>query len=173
MLTQMKIMVRQNRALAFLTFISVGSGLMAQQVDQANVDLDIKVEAESEAVGLKRLEIIEKILSTDLIEKRRALVKSVEQDYDRKITGMMKTLISPVIAPKVTTHIDVNFFSQEFESQVYSSQNVAVLIIIDRDVFKNWEADNNGHDMAVATLKQVISTTYAIPQNQVSIVLTR
>lgn len=139
--------------------------------DSANVDLDIRIEGESKEVGLKRLEIIEKYLSSDLLNQKRALVGEIESDYNKKITSVLKDIISPVIVPKVSTHLNVNFFSEKFDSEVKSETNLSVLAIINKSVFANWEAKNNGRENAIATLKEIIFTTFRIPQDKITIVV--
>lgn len=147
------------------------SMLVLAQSDQANVDLDIRIDGESKEVGLKRLEIIDKYLSNELLAQKKALVAEIESDYNKKITDVLKAVISPVIVPKVTTHVDVNFFSLQFDSEVKSEKNISVLTIINKSVFANWESKNNGRENAIAALKEIIATTFNIPNNKITIVV--
>lgn len=147
------------------------SVLALAQADQANVDLDIRIDGESKEVGLKRLEIIDKYLSNELLAQKRALVAEIESDYNKKITEALKSMISPVIIPKVTTHLDVNFFSLQFDSEVKSEKHISVLTIINKSVFANWESKNNGRDNAIAALKGILATTFSIPKDKITIVV--
>lgn len=163
--------IRRFAILLSLSLLPGFSSVVWAKSDSANIDLDISVDNESKEVGLKRLEIIDKLLSSDLIARKKSLVASIEADYNQKITSMLKSLISPVIVPKVITHIDINFFAPEFDSQLSSHQKLSTSILIKKGAFGNWEQQNGGRENAISVLKDLISTAFNIPKDKVSIVL--
>lgn len=141
--------------------------------DSANVSMDIQMNNESEAVGLKRLEVIEKLLSPDLVNQKRKLIKSIESDYETKIVKLMESLISPVVVPKVIANLNVNFFSEGFDSEVKSSNNLSVVIMIDRSMFSSWQDSHGGKEQATSLIQGIVSNTFGIPQENITIVLIR
>ncbi len=121
-------------------------------------------------MGLKRMEIIDKVLSPELIEKKRSLVHAVEQDYDVKISRLLQRLTTPIGRNTVITHLDVNFFDPDFESQVYVSQKASVSIVLGRDGFDKWAAGTSEQE-ALNQIKRMIHNTFKIPDESISIVV--
>ena len=112
---------------------------------------------------MKRLELIDKVLSQDMMKRKRNMVRNIESDYNEKTKKMIDSIISPIFENKVFTHIDVNFFSPDFESEVKASQKVSVSIILKRDGFNTWVEQNSSEQEALKALKQLIGNTFKTP----------
>ena len=139
--------------------------------DKKKVEVDIGINKEDKDVGLKRMELIDKVLSRDLIERKRELVQNVEKDYNRKITRLLNSIIPPIFDNKVMTHIDVNFFDPDFESQIRASQKIAVSLILKRDGFNHWAEQNLSENDALDKIKQLIGNTFKIPDENISVLV--
>jgi hypothetical protein len=133
--------------------------------------MDIGINQEDRDVGLKRMEIIDKVLSPELIEKKRSLVHAIEQDYDVKISRLLQRLTTPIGKNIVITHLDVNFFDPDFESQVHASQKASVSIVLGRDGFDKWAAAGTSEKEALNQIKRMIHSTFKIPDENISIVV--
>ena len=144
---------------------------MAQTKIEEKVDMDIRVNQEHRDVGLKRMELIDKSLSRELIERKRAIVRQIESDYNRKVSELINSIIPEMFKSKVLTNIDVNFFAPDFETQVYASQQTSVSIILKRAGFDHWAAQNSSEPEAMHTLKQLVNTTFKIPEENISILV--
>ncbi|MGA1842192.1 MAG: hypothetical protein ACMUIU_16345 [bacterium] len=137
---------------------------------EQKIDMDIGINQEDRDVGLKRMEIIDKALSPELVERKRSLVHSIEQDYDTKISKLLQRLTTPIGENTVITHIDVNFFDTDFESQIYASQKASVSIILGRDGFDKWAAGSSEQE-ALNKIKEMIHSTFKIPDENISIMV--
>ena len=161
----------------FLFFIGSGSIVFSDTRNEEakstykRVDMNIGVNKEDRDVGLKRMEMIDKVLSRDLIDRKRELVRTIEKDYNQKVSGLINSIIPTLFDTKVFTNINVNFFAPDFDSEVNSSQNVSVSIIMKRDGFDTWAKQNSSEQDALNTLKQVIGNTFKIPGDNISILV--
>jgi hypothetical protein len=161
----------------FLFFIGSGSMVFSDTRDEEakstykRVDMNIGVNKEDRDVGLKRMEMIDKVLSRDLIDRKRELVRTIEKDYNQKVSGLINSIIPALFDTKVFTNINVNFFAPDFDSEVNSSQNVSVSIIMKRDGFDTWVKQNSSEQDALNTLKQVIGNTFKIQGDNISILV--
>lgn len=135
------------------------------------VDMNIGVNKEDRDVGLKRMELIDKALSQDLIDRKRKLVRTMEDDFNRKVKEVINSIIPTLFDTKVFTHIDVNFFAPDFESEITSSQKVSVSIIMKREGFETWASQNPSEQEALNTIKQLIGNTFKIPGENVSVLV--
>ena len=138
-------------------------------VKEQKIEMDIGINQEDRDVGLKRMEIIDKALSPELVEKKRALVHAIEQDYDVKITRLLQRLTTPIGKNTVITHLDVNFFDTDFESQVHASQKASVSIILGRDGFDKWATGQISEQKALDQIKRMIHNNFKIPEESISI----
>jgi len=141
------------------------------ETTRKDIDLNIDVNKEDREVGLKRMELIDKSLSRDLMERKREMVKRLESDYDKKIGDLVNSLIPPLFKNKVMTHIDVNYFSSDFDTQVHASQKVSVALIIKRDGFNTWIEQNSSRETAEQVLRQVIRRTFKIDEENISLLI--
>ena len=139
--------------------------------DKKKVEVDIDINKEDKDVGLKRMELIDKVLSRDLIERKRRLVQDVEKDYNKKLIAIVDSIIPPIFDNKVITHIDVNFFDPDFESQIRASQKVSVSLILKRDGFNTWAKQNVSEHDAIDKMKQIIGNTFKIPDENISVLI--
>jgi hypothetical protein len=153
----------------FVSSIYLGVSYAAEV--NKKIDMSIDVNKEDREVELKRLELIDEYLSPETLKRKRSMVSSVEADYNRKIMEILNSIIAPVFEHKVVTHMDVNFFSRDFESEVNANQKVSTLIILRRDGFNTWEEQNHSEQEALDKMKQVIGKTFAIPIENISILL--
>jgi len=135
------------------------------------LDMNIEVNKEDRDVGLKRMELLDKTLSRDLMERKRTLIRNLEQDYNQKILGLIDSIIPPVFKNKIFTHIDVNFFAPDFDVELKAAQNVSVSIILKHDGFETWASQNSSKEEAMEILKQLIAGTFKIPLDNISIVV--
>lgn len=135
-----------------------------------NTKIDIDYNREDKDVGLKRMEILDKLLSPELLEKKRALVHSIESDYNNKISTLLQRLTTPISRNTVITHIDINFFDHGFDSQVHATQKVSVSVILDRNGITNWVSENKSEHDAIEEIKRVIYSTFNIPMENISII---
>jgi len=139
--------------------------------DNKKVEVDIDINKEDKDVGLKRMELIDKVLSRDLIERKRRLVQDVEKDYNKKLIVIVNSIIPPIFDNKVITHIDVNFFDPDFESQIRASQKVSVALILKRDGFNTWAEQNVSENDAIDKMKQILGNTFKIPDENISVLI--
>jgi len=143
----------------------------ATDIKNSDIELELHLAPEDREVGLKRLELIDKMLSKDLIDRKRVLVKELEADYNEKTLQLLQSLISPIIKQTVITHIDVNFFSTNFDSELHSSQKVSMSIIIKKSGFEVWGDQFSSKKEALDAIKKMVSTTLNIQADKISIML--
>lgn len=148
-----------------------GTGPEDKDATYKRVDMNIDVNKEDKEVGLKRMELLDKMLSRDLMDRKRNLVRSIEDDYNKKIIGLLNSLIPSVFNNKVLTHVDVNFFASDFDAQVKSSQKASVSIILKREGFEIWASQNSSEKEALQVIKQLIGTTFKIPDENITILV--
>ncbi len=159
---------------AFTLLISViigHPGTGSAETHESYKKVDIDVNKEDRDVGLKRLELIDKVLSQDMMQRKRNMVHDIESDYEGKTKKMIDSIIAPIFENKVFAHIDVNFFSPDFESEVKASQKVSVSIILKRDGFDTWAKQNSSELEALKAMKQLIGNTFKIPVENISILI--
>jgi len=159
-------------ALTLLISVIIGhTGTARAETQESYKKVDIDVNKEDRDVGLRRLELIDKVLSQDMMKRKRNMVHDIESDYNEKTKKMIDSIISPIFENKVFTHIDVNFFSPDFESEVKASQKVSVSIILKRDGFNTWVKQNSSEPEALNAMKQLIGNTFKIPAENISILI--
>jgi len=157
---------------AFTLLIAVSLGHFAPGSAETNGSykkVDIDVNKEDRDVGLKRMELIDKVLSQDMMKRKINMVRTLESDYDEKTKKIIDSIIAPIFENKVFTHIDVNFFSPDFESEVKASQKVSISIILKRDGFNTWVEQNSSEQEALKAMKQLIGNTFKVPVENISI----
>ena len=140
---------------------------------EQKIDMDINVNREHRDVGMKRMELIDKTLSRELMERKRDYVQKIEQDYNQKILQLVNSIIPQVFNNKVMTHLDVNFFAADFESQISANQKVAVSIIITREGFNSWVVQNPSEQEAMHKLSGLINTVFKILPENISILIVK
>jgi len=162
----------------FILFFIVSAGIIfsdarAEETKSTSkkVDMNIGVNKEDRDVGLKRMELIDKSLSQDMIDRKRKLVQTIEKDYNRKVTEVINSIIPTLFKTKVLTHIDVNFFAPDFESEIKTSQKVSVSIIMKRDGFDTWARQNPSEEAALSAIKQLIGNSFKISEENISILV--
>ncbi len=155
----------------FIMLLFAFSNISLADNSQKKVEVDIGINREHRDVGLKRLELLDKTLSRDLIERKRELVHDIEKDYNKKIIMLIDSIIPPIFDNKVITHIDVNFFDPDFESQIRASQKISVSLILKRDGLDTWAEQNSSKEEALSTIKQIISSTFKISDENISVLL--
>jgi hypothetical protein len=133
--------------------------------------MTLKLVGEDRDVGLKRMEILEKTLSPELLAKKRAYVRSREQEYNEKIGVLLQRLTTPIGRNTVITHIDVDYFAIDFEPRVQAEENITVTILVDEDGLAKWAAGRGSREAAAEEMKALIQGAFRIPAEQITIVV--
>jgi hypothetical protein len=133
--------------------------------------MTLKMIGEDRDVGLKRMEILEKTLSPELLAKKRAYVRSREQEYNEKIGVLLQRLTTRIGRNTVITHIDVDYFAVDFEPRVQAEENITVTILVDEDGLAKWAAGRGSREAAAEEMKGLIHGAFRIPMEQVTIVV--
>ena len=132
--------------------------------------MTVEMRGEDRDVGLKRMEILEKALSPELLERKRAFVRSREQDYNAKIGLLLQRLTTNIGKNTVITHIDVDYFVLDFEHRVQAVDKVTVTILLDEDGLAKWASGKASQEAAVQEMAALIHGSFGIPQEQIKIV---
>ena len=136
-----------------------------------NIKIDIDYNKEDRDVGLRRMEILDKALSPELLARKRAVVQSIEQDYNNKVSSLLERLTPKIASNTVVTHVEINFFDPEFESQIHATQKTSISIILDRNGLEKWAFSENPEQNAIRQIKQLIHNTFKIPEENISILI--
>lgn len=136
-----------------------------------NIKVDIDYNKEDRDVGLKRMEILDKALSPELLAKKRAVVQSIERDYNNKVSALLERLTPQIASNTVVTHVEINFFDPEFESQIHATQKTSISIILDRNGLEKWALSENPEQDAIRQIKQLIHNTFKMPEENISILI--
>jgi len=136
-----------------------------------NIKVDIDYNKEDRDVGLKRMEILDKALSPDLLARKRAVVQDIEQDYNIKVSALLERLTPQIASNTVVTHVEINFFDPEFESQIHATQKTSISIILDRNGLEKWLSSENPEQDAIRQIKQLIHNTFKMPEENISILI--
>ncbi len=133
--------------------------------------MTLKLIGEDRDVGLKRMEILEKTLSPELLAKKRAFVRSREQEYNEKIGVLLQRLTTSIGRNTVITHVDVDYFALDFEPRVQAEENITVTILVDEDGLAKWAAGRGSREAAVEEMQALIHGAFRIPMEQITIVV--
>ncbi len=148
---------------------SYGDACQAAETESKNITIDIN--KEDKEVGLRRMEILDKMLSQDMLDRKMYIVHKIEDDYNEKARNIINSIIPAVFDNKVFTHIDVNFFSPEFEKEVNASQRVTLSFIIKKKGFDRWAKRYPSSEEALGSMKMLLSDALKIPPANISGVL--
>lgn len=151
--------------------IQTHAGDSTDNIQHKKISIDIGPSKEEKEVGLKRMELLDKSLSPELLQKKRLLVQSVEKDYTRKIEQLLQPLTSSIGKNTIVTHVDINFLDPDFRSQIQASQRVSVSIIMGRAGFENWAMQDKTEQEVLAQLKNMIHATFKISKDNISIIV--
>lgn len=133
--------------------------------------LTLKMIGEDRDVGLKRMEILEKTLSPEILESKRAFVRSREQEYNEKIGALLQRLTTRIGRNTVITHVDVDYFAVDFEPRVQAEENITVTILLDEDGLSKWAAGKASQEAALDEMHALIHGAFRIPMDQIKIVV--
>lgn len=136
----------------------------------AETRMTLEVRGEDREVGLRRMEILEKALSPELIERKRAFVRSQEQDYNEKIGLLLQRLTTNIGRNTVITHIDVDYFVVGFEQDVQAVENVHVTVLLDEDGLAKWASGKPSQEAALEEIQAMIHGSFGIPLDRIRIV---
>jgi hypothetical protein len=150
---------------------SYRDAVQAANTGSERTDINIGINQEDKEVGLRRMEIIDKILSQEMLDRKMNIVHQIENDYTEKAREIINGIIPPIFDNKVFTHIDVNFFSPEFEAQVNASQQVNLSFIVKKAGFDRWAKNYPSSEQALNSMKQLLSDALKIPVSNISGVL--
>ena len=131
----------------------------------------LDVNKEDKEVGLKRMEILDKALTPELVQKKSNFVAAKEAAYNRKIGELVSRLTTPIGRNTVITHIDVNFFDPGFDKQIQAEERVNVTILLGQDGFDKWSAGKGSQEDATRMMQDLVSASFKIPREQISIVI--
>ncbi len=145
-------------------------GLAREQIENRNYKIDIAVDKEDAEVGKRRIELLDKMLSPELIGRRRKIVSQFEEDYNRKISQFLQGITSSNSKNTVITHVDMHFFDPGFKEQLEAEQDVSVSAILGRAGFDLWR-DEQPKEQALSTLRTLISTSFKIPAEHITLIL--
>jgi len=156
----------------FLIFtMQINAEDSTEVVEHKKISIDVGPSREEKEVGLKRMEILDKSISPELLEKKRILVQSIEKDYTRKIEQLIQPLTSSIGKNTIVTHVDIDFLDPDFQSQVQASQRVSVSIIMGRAGFENWAMRGKTEQETLDQLKKMIHTMFRIPEENSAIMV--
>ncbi len=133
--------------------------------------MTLEVKGEDRDVGMKRMEILEKALSPEILERKSALVRMREEDYNRKIAELLRRLTTPIGKNTVITHIDVDLLASDFEHSVRSVQNVSVTVVMDKDGFAKWAAGKGTDEAAEHALRSILHRSFRIPEDRITLIV--
>ncbi len=133
--------------------------------------LTLKMIGEDRDVGLKRMEILEKVLSPDLLQSKRDFVRSREQEYNEKIGVLLQRLTTGIGRNTVITHVDVDYFAVDFEPSVQAEENITVTILLDEDGLAKWSAGRGSREAALEEMQTLIHGAFRIPVDQIQLVV--
>ena len=139
--------------------------------EQENSRLTIDLQTEDRDVGLKRMEILEKSLSPELVQKKRNFARALEEDYNRKIGELVQSLTTSTGRNTVITNVNVNFFDPGFEKEIEASQDVSVSILLDQDGFSKWAQGKTSEAVAMDEMRTLIHHAFRIPEERISILI--
>ena len=145
-----------------------GYGLAEEKVERH--DYNVRINQEAPEVGKKRLEILEKALSPALIERRRDIVRQFEEDYNHKISRFLQEVTTANSKNMVITHVNIHLFDPDFKEQIEVEKDVSVSAILGRSGFDLWKRDQP-EDQALDKLRQLISGSFRIPPQHVTLVV--
>ena len=160
-------------ALVLTAPVSTPTGSAAEQGGNGltgETRMTVELRGEDRDVGLKRMEILEKALSPELLERKRAFVRSQEQDYNEKIGILLQRLTTSIGKNTVITHIDVDYFVVDFEHNVQAVENITVTILLDEDGLAKWASGKASQEAAVEEMEALIHGFFGIPLEQIKIV---
>ena len=161
--------------LLLVLLLSAGSAYrdaaQAAETGPHRTDINIDINKEDQEVGLRRLEIIDKLLSQEMLDRKMRIVHQIEDDYTAKAKGIIDGIIPPLFDTKVFTHIEVNFFAPEFEPQIQASQKVYLSFIVKKAGFERWAKGYPSPEQALDSMEQLLSTALKIPPGNISGVL--
>jgi hypothetical protein len=131
----------------------------------------LKIIGEERDVGLKRMEILEKALSPELLERKRAFVRSRELEYNQKIETLVQRLTTNIGRNTVITHIDIDYFALDFEPRIEAEENVTVTVLLDEDGLAKWAAGKKSREAAAEEMRTLIHGAFRIPLDRITIVV--
>lgn len=156
-------------AFAFHGELAEGAEPAEEAPDEST--LTLRLLGEDRDVGLKRLEILEKTLSPELLAQKRAFVRSREEEYNEKIGVLLQRLTSGIGRNTVITHVDVDYFAIDFESHVQAVENTTVTVLLDEDGLAKWAAGRGSREAAVDEMQGLIHKAFRVPLEQITIVV--
>jgi hypothetical protein len=146
------------------------SGLAEETTEHKNYNIDIGINREAPEVGKRRIELLDKMLSPELIKRRREIVRQFEDDYNRKIGRLLQEITSQNSKNTVITHVDLHLFDPGFKEQVEVEQDVSVSAVLGQAGFELWRRDMS-EEQALDKLRQIISASFKIPTEHISLIV--
>jgi len=133
--------------------------------------LSIDVQSEDRDVGLKRMEILEKSLSPELIQRKRELARSLEEDYNRKIGELVQRLTTSIGRNTVITNVNIRFFDPGYEKEIQTESDVSVTVLLDPDGLSKWSRGKASEAAAIEEMRTLIHRAFQIPQDRITLLV--
>jgi len=146
-------------------------GLYPADAQQKETRMILDVNPENRDVGLKRMELLDKALTPEIIQKKNTLVTLKEEEYNRKIGELVRRLTTPAGNNTIISHLDVSFLDPGFDQQILARERVSVTILLDRDGFAKWARGKSSEDHAREQMAELVGRAFRIPLEQISIVV--
>lgn len=166
-------------ALVFLffagIFVSPGAerGIKRQVcfAESENRRLTLDLQSEDRDVGLKRMEILEKSLSPELIRRKRELARALEEEYNRKIGELVQRLTTSIGRNTVITNVNIRFFDPGYEKEIQTESDVAVTVLLDPDGLSKWNRGKASEAAAIEEMRTLIHRAFQIPQDRITLLV--
>jgi hypothetical protein len=136
-----------------------------------NRRVTIDLQSEDRDVGLKRMEILEKSLSPEIIQRKRELARSLEEEYNRKIAELVQRLTTSIGRNTVITSVNIRFFDPGFDREIQGESDVSVTVLLDRDGLAKWSSGKASESAAIEEMRTLIHRAFQIPQDRITILV--
>lgn len=133
--------------------------------------LTIDLQSEDRDVGLKRMEILEKSLSPEIIQRKRELARSLEEEYNRKIGELVQRLTTSMGRNTVITNVNIRFFDPGFEKEIQGVTDLSVTVLLDSDGLSKWSRGKASEAAALEEMRALIHRTFQIPEDRITLLV--
>ncbi len=133
--------------------------------------LTIDLQSEDREVGLKRMEILEKSLSPEIIQRKRELARSLEEEYNRKIGELVQRLTTSIGRNTVITNVNIRFFDPGFEKEIQGVTDLSVTVLLDQDGLSKWSRGKASEAAALEEMRTLIHRAFQIPEDRITLLV--
>lgn len=139
------------------------------QTENRRVTIDLQ--SEDREVGLKRMEILEKSLSPEILQRKRDLARSLEEEYNRKIGELVQRLTTSIGRNTVITNVNIRFFDPGFEREIQGESEVSVTVLLDQDGLSKWSRGKASEAAALEEMRTLIHRAFQIPEDRITLLV--